>query len=70
MKGLYEQTLNYSALVKSIDMSDYGYWRVTFSAAPGVDSSVLVCENGIDRATALSLAVASYSHVSGQKVTL
>lgn len=66
--GLSEQTVSYAALVKNVAMNDYGYWRVIFSAAPGVDSAVTVCQTGIDKATAVSLAAVAYSHLTGQRV--
>lgn len=66
--GLLEQTRRYAAIRKSADMGPYGYWTVTYSAAPGVDITVQVCQTGITPATAASLADAALTALTGQKV--
>jgi hypothetical protein len=46
----------YKSLVKSVRMSQYGYWIVTWSIAPAVDMSIMICKTGISPETAASLA--------------
>lgn len=66
----YPQSITrYDALVSSVRMSDYGYWVVTYSVAPGVYMPVMICQTGISPDTAASLAGATVRAHTGQKVS-
>lgn len=65
---LNAQLVKYDAIVISVEMSRYGYWQVTYSAAPGLYIPITVCETGITPNQARTLADASLEHLAGQKV--
>lgn len=58
----------HDAIVTASDYRIFGYWRVTFSAAPGVDLSCLVCDPYIDGQTAIDQAIVTLRSVTGQNV--
>ena len=58
----------YDALVKSAEYTNHAYWRVTFSCAPGVDLSLLVCDAYIGEQTAIDQAIVTLRSVTGQNV--
>jgi hypothetical protein len=58
----------YDAFVSSVRMSDYGYWVVTFSCAPGVTLSIMLCHTGITQQQAVDYAVTALAAQTGQKV--
>jgi len=49
----------YEPIVTEVRMSDYGYWVVTISCAPGRRVSIMVCTQGITPETAESHALDS-----------
>lgn len=55
-------------LVKNVEFTHYSYWRVTFSVAPGVDMSVMVCNPYIDGQTATDQALLTLRSITGQIV--
>jgi hypothetical protein len=66
----YPQSITrYTAVPMSVRMSDYGYWVVTYSVAPGVYMPVVICQTGISPDTALSLAAVPLAAHTGQKVS-
>lgn len=69
MTALRDSLAKYSAFVKDVRMSDYGYWVVTYSVAPGVDMSVMICQTGISREQAPELGHVTVSSQTGQRVT-
>jgi len=52
-----------------VRMSDYGYWVVTYSCAPGLSMSVMVCNNTLSRAEVLESAQTTLTRQTGQKVS-
>ena len=55
----------YSAIPLKTEMTDQGYWRVTWSVRPGLCLPVTCCKVGISRsealeATAVTLAALGY----------
>lgn len=44
---------NYAPLTLGARMSDYGYWVVTVSVAPGLRLEVMICKVGITQQQAL-----------------
>lgn len=58
----------YTALLKRAEMSQHGYWQVTYSLAPGVDTTVTLCQTGITREQAIADASATVTHLTGQEV--
>lgn len=58
----------HDALVKDAVYTNYAYWRVTFSCAPGVDLSVLVWDAYIGSQTAIDQAIVTLRSVTGQSV--
>lgn len=58
----------YDAIVSDVTYTDYAYWRVTFSCAPGVDLSVMVCDPYIDGQMAVDQAIVTLRNVTGQSV--
>lgn len=46
----------YTPILVSVRMSDYGYWVVTWSPAPALRMSTMVCKVGISEAEAITLA--------------
>jgi hypothetical protein len=46
----------YKPLAIDARMSDYGYWVVTISVAPGLRMDVMICRVGISRDAAIALA--------------
>jgi hypothetical protein len=58
----------HDAIVKDVTFSHYAYWRVTFSAAPGVDLSVMVWDAYIDAQSAIDQAIVTLRSVTGQNV--
>jgi hypothetical protein len=50
-------------------MSGYGYWVVTYSCAPGVDMSVMICDTGITADQAEELAEPTLLTMTRQEVT-
>lgn len=50
-----------------VRMSDYGYWVVTYSLAPSVALSVMVCHTGISPQQAVSLATTTLAHTPARK---
>ena len=67
MRGLSAREIKYDALVKNVRMSDYGYWVVTYSAEPGLDLSLMVCQTGITPDQAKHLAEATLTTSTGRK---
>lgn len=51
----------YEPIVLSADMSDQGYWLVTWSVAPGLRAFIYACRVGISR----SEAIADTAEVAG-----
>lgn len=43
----------YKPIALSAEMADTGYWRVTWSVAPGLRASVYACKVGISRSEAI-----------------
>lgn len=68
-KDLQRQLRRYSAIVLHVEMSQYGYWTVTYSVAPGVYLPVTVCENGITSTEAVTRANAVVTATTLQEVT-
>lgn len=68
-KVLNAQTAKYDALISEVRMSDYGYWVVTYSVAPCLYLSVMICKIGITSQQAADLAAAPLSVHTGQRVT-
>jgi hypothetical protein len=68
MQALNASIDRYDAIVTSVRMSDYGYWVVTYSVAPGVAMSVMVCQTGISPVQALTAGQATLTAQTGQKV--
>lgn len=68
-RDLKRQLDKYDAIMLRVEMSDYGYWRVTYSVAPGVYLPVTVCENGITSAEAVTRANAVVAATTQQVVT-
>lgn len=58
----------YDALIVDVRMSDYGYWVVKFSVAPGVYLSMMVCQTGVTRDQAVTLAATGLVAQTGSKV--
>jgi hypothetical protein len=58
----------YDALITSVEMSDYGYWKVTYSCAPGVSLQMLLCHTGITQQQARIEAATALLAQTGQKV--
>lgn len=46
----------YKPLIKSYDLSPYGYWRVKVSVAPGVDITIILQDNVYNPALAIESA--------------
>lgn len=65
---LSAREIKYDALVKNVRMSNYGYWVVTFSAEPGLDLSIMVCQTGIGPDNAVTSAGATLTTSTGRKV--
>lgn len=55
----------YTPLVIDTRMSDYGYWIVDISVAPGMVVSVMIPVTGITRERAAELALASHHSLPG-----
>jgi hypothetical protein len=68
-RDLKRQLATYSAIISDVRMSDYGYWTVTYSVAPGVYLPVTVCENGITSSDAVTRANAVVMATTHQEVT-
>lgn len=68
MTALQDQLAKYDALLSSVVMSDYGYWQVTYSVAPGLSLSVTICQTGINSAKAAELGQIALASATGQKV--
>lgn len=66
--GLLQQTLKYTAIRKRVEMNPYGLWAVTYSAAPGVDITMTVCQTGITPERAAELADVALTVSTGQEV--
>lgn len=43
----------YEPIALDAEMSDQGYWRVTWSVAPGLRAAVYACKVGISRSEAI-----------------
>lgn len=43
----------YKPIALSAEMADTGYWRVTWSVAPGLRAAVYACRVGISRSEAV-----------------
>lgn len=52
-------TVSYDPIALSARMSDYGYWVVTVSVAPGLRMSVMICRIGITQQEAIESALAT-----------
>lgn len=68
MTGLQKQLARYDAILTSVEMSDYGYWVVTYSVAPCLSLSVTVCQTGINSTQAAELGQVVLASQTGQKV--
>lgn len=68
MTALRKLLARYDALVSDVSMSDYGYWEVTYSVAPGLSLPVTVCQTGINSAQACELGHIALALQTGQKV--
>jgi hypothetical protein len=68
MMALRDQLAKYDALVSDVSMSDYGYWAVTYSVAPGLSMSVTVCKTGITREQARDHGNIVLTWQTGQRV--
>lgn len=58
----------YDAYVTDIRMSDYGYWVVTYSVAPDLHLSVMVCKTGLSREQVAEFIAPALTQVTKQKV--
>lgn len=67
-QALTEQLARYDALVSDVRMSDYGYWVVTYSVAPGLSISVMSCETTHNRDSAPKALSVVLRAVTGQTV--
>jgi hypothetical protein len=67
-QALQEQLAKYDALVSNVRMSDYGYWVVTYSVAPGLSLSMMVCDTTLDKSSAPSSLTGALSAMTGQTV--
>lgn len=66
--ALRKALAKYDALISSTVFSSYGYWEVTFSCAPGLAMTVMVCDTYIDQRTAIDQAGVTLSEQTGQRV--
>jgi hypothetical protein len=62
MARIAQQLAKYDPIPIDVRMSDYGYWVVTLSLAPGLRLSVMICSVGISPERATELALGSYAH--------
>jgi hypothetical protein len=67
-RALADQLAKYDALVSDVRMSDYGYWVVTYSVAPGLSMSVMVCNTTLDKDSAPTALSAALAALTGQTV--
>lgn len=56
----------YEPILVSVEMNQYGYWTVTWSPEPALRFPVTVCQTGISREEAVSLARAVLDHTPGK----
>jgi len=68
MSALQTSLRRYKAIRKSVQLSSYGYWSVTYSVAPGIDLSILVATLGVTPDTAETLADYTLFTTTGQDV--
>jgi hypothetical protein len=66
--ALGQALAKYDAFVSNVRMSDYGYWVVTYSVAPGVTLSLMMCDNGYTQSEAVAAAGTVLTAQTGQKV--
>ena len=52
---------NYEPITLDVRMSDYGYWVVTYSLAPGLRLAVMVCRLGLTQQEAAAFALPTLS---------
>jgi hypothetical protein len=67
-KALSDSLARHDAFVSNVRMSDYGYWVVTFSCAPGLTMSIMMCHTGITQQQAAYDATMALAAQTGQKV--
>lgn len=67
-QALSEQLAKYDALISNVRMSDYGYWVVTYSVAPGLSLSMMVCNTTLSRDSAPTALSAALTALTGQAV--
>lgn len=60
--------IKYDAIVKSVALNQYGYYVVTFSAEPGLDYPVTLCDNGLEASEAVALAGIVLTAQTGRRV--
>lgn len=58
----------YEALVSKVEMSQYGYWVVTWSVEPGKQMAVMVCKVGITREQAIEAAAGTLTSQTGRTI--
>jgi hypothetical protein len=57
----------YSPIISSIEMSKYGYWKVTVSTAPWLRVAVLICKVGITQQEACESALLAAAAIPAPK---
>lgn len=67
-RGLQSSLAKYDAFITDIRMSDYGYWVVTFSCAPDLQLSMMVCKTGLSRQQVAEFIAPALTQVTRQKV--
>lgn len=65
---LLRSLAKYDAIIMETRMSQYGYWQVVFSCAPGLYLTSTVCQTGITQTQARSLASDALRARTGQMV--
>lgn len=56
----------YEPIALSADMADTGYWRVTWSVAPGLRAAIYACRVGISRSEAIQATAEVAAALAGQ----